>query len=283
MLNLIKMDIYRMVHTKSLYVIAAIFAMLIVMSTALLKSDMEAVDNSSDKEVTQEIDDEMDSEDVNIGINVIAVTDDMTKVTLQNIVFPNVRGKIVALFIVIFAVMFALADIKSGFIKNIGGIVGGREKLVLSKAAALFLYTVGMFAFYIIVQGISDLIIFRYFKLGDAGQLFSYLAAQIMLHYAFALIAMGIAIILKSSAFSMTIVVCMTFNVMIPIYAGVENLFDKIGIKDLHIINKTVTGKIGSLPMNPANKETCMVIFTAVIFGVAATALTGFVFRKRDI
>lgn len=35
--------------------------------------------------------------------------------------------------------------------------------------------------------------------------------------------------------------------------------------------------------MDPGNKETCMAILTAVIFGVAVTAITGFVFRKRDI
>lgn len=48
----------------------------------------------------------------------------------MDVFFSNAQGKFYALFLVIFAVMFATADIKSGYIKNIGGQVSQRGSLL---------------------------------------------------------------------------------------------------------------------------------------------------------
>ena len=57
-----------------------------------------------------------------------------------------------ALFLVIFTVLFSSADIGSGYIKNIGGQVRSRRNLIFSKASVLFVYTTVTMLLYFIIQ-----------------------------------------------------------------------------------------------------------------------------------
>ena len=125
MLNMIKMDVYRMFRTKSMYVIWIILLASALLTSFLSKIDYDAVnkeweqqqaDDSNKEQLSQQ-----NTDNVNIGMSVELPTEPGKKVTVMDVFFSNAQGKFYALFLVIFAVMFATADIKSGYIKNIGG------------------------------------------------------------------------------------------------------------------------------------------------------------------
>ena len=124
MLNLIKMDLYRMFRTKSLYVICIVLAAALLFTTILCKTDYEIL-NEADA-VQQEQVAELTTENINVGMMVTLPTEPGEKVTVFDIFFGNSQGKFYALFLVIFAVLFSTADISSGYIKNIGGQVQSR-------------------------------------------------------------------------------------------------------------------------------------------------------------
>ena len=71
------------------------------------------------------------------------------KATLYDMFYANTQGKVEAIFIVIFAVLFATADIRSGYIKNIGGTV---QEAVGSGdfqgSDFIFLYGTDLFAYF---------------------------------------------------------------------------------------------------------------------------------------
>jgi ABC-2 type transport system permease protein len=138
-LNMIKMDVYRMFRTKSMYVI-----WIILLASALLTSflakidydaankewekqqavesqadiDMQAADvvNAQDIEEQQAADSnkeqlsQQNTDNVNLGISVELPTEPGKKVTVMDVFFSNAQGKFYALFLVIFAVMFATAE-----------------------------------------------------------------------------------------------------------------------------------------------------------------------------
>ena len=200
MLNMIKMDLYRMFHTKALYVIWIVLAAAVFFTTYMSREDLQSIqrmaqENTDPGETAGE--EEQEEERINMGMQVMIPTQPGEKVTLFDQIYANLQAKFAALFFLIFAVLYSAADIGSGYIKNIGGQVRERSSLILSRAAALLVYTVLSMALYVIFQAVCQKICFGYLIVGDAAQLWKYVGVQTVLHYALVLIAMALAVILK--------------------------------------------------------------------------------------
>ena len=214
MLNMIKMDVYRMFRTKSMYVIWIILLASALLTSFLSKIDYDAVnkeweqqqaDDSNKEQLSQQ-----NTDNVNLGMSVELPTEPGKKVTVMDVFFSNAQGKFYALFLVIFAVMFATADIKSGYIKNIGGQVSQRGMLIVSRAVALALFTAITFAGIFVFQAAANMLAFKCVVWGNWKEIIPYFLTELTLHYAFVLICMAIAVIIKNNVISMTLsVLCM--------------------------------------------------------------------------
>lgn len=283
MINMIKMDLYRMFRTKSLYIIWIVMVAAIFFATSMSKIDIDVMNKEAKQQQTESITEVEEPETINMGMSVFLPTQPGEKVTVFDQVYANLQAKFVALFLVIFAVLFSSADIGSGYIKNIGGQVRNRRSLIYSKATVLFVYTVVTMLLYFILQVIAQQMCFGYLEWGNGSDLLRYFGIQLLLHYALVLISLAIAVVLNSNVFSMTIVICLCMNTMIVLYGMINQLVEKAGVENFQILKYTVTGKIALLSMSPTNKDCLTSVVTAAAFGTAFTLLTGWVFRKRDI
>ena len=268
MLNMIKMDVYRMFHTKSLYVIWIILLASSLFTSFLAKIDYDAVnkeweeqqeqavqtdvskeenvqagqtgieeitgqenlaankEQSGDMVSTEELSaqkengniGEKENDNINLGMTVTMPTEPGKPVTVFDVFFSNAQGRFYALFLIIFAVMFSTADIKSGYIKNIGGQVPRRGVLVVSKAVALALFTVITLAGIFLFQAAANMVVFKSVVWGDWKVIIPYFLTQLVLNYAFVLICVAMAVIIKNNVVSMTLSVCLTMNMMSIIY-----------------------------------------------------------------
>lgn len=280
MLNIIKMDFYRMFKTTSLYVIWIIMAVVIVLTTYLTKVDFDAAVDAQPE--SPQISN-MTEEDMNLGMSVILPTKASEQVTVYDIMFANIQGKVVGLFIVIFAVIFSMADINSGYIKNIGGQITKRNRLIWSKGISLLAYTVLTMGIFVAVQTISNMIFFGYVKMGDFHMMCKYLAVEVILHFALAIICMTLAMLIRNNVASMIIVICLCMNVMTILYGVINKVIQKIALEDFHILNYTITGKISLMPMELTNKESITAILVSLAFIGVMTFINSVVFEKRDI
>lgn len=282
MLNMIKMDLYRMIRTKSMYIIWIVMAAAIFFATSMSKIDID-MQNKEAKQQTEDIAEAEKPETINMGMSVLLPTQPGEKVTVFDQVYANLQAKFIALFLMIFAVIFSNADIGSGYIKNIGGQVRNRKRLIFSKASVLFVFTVITMILYLLLQVLAQQIYFGYLEWGNGSEFLRYFGVQVLLHYALVLIGMAIAVILNSQVFSMTIAVCLCMNTMIILYGVANNLVQKAGVEDFQMLKYTVTGEIALLSMSPTNKECLTAFIIAAVFGAVVMILTGQVFRKRDI
>ena len=281
MLNIIKMDLYRMLKTKSMYVIWIVLAAILLITTSLCKTDYEL---STEKDaMKQEQVTEPTVDNINVGMMVTLPTEPGEKVTVFDIFFANSQGKFYALFLVIFAVLFSTADISSGYIKNIGGQVGNRGSLIFSRSIALSVFTVLTMTGAFLFQAAANCIVFGELEWGNTKVILSYFVAELALHYALVLICMAIAIILKNNVISMVIAVCLTMNVMTIVYGVVNSAIQKIGIQNFQIYKYTITGKLSLLPMNPSGNECLAAFGVAMVFIVIMISVSSVVFQKRDI
>ena len=281
MLNMIKMDLYRMFRTKSLYVIWIVLAVALLITTSLCKTDYDSL-NEEDA-VQQEQIAEPTVENMNVGMMVMLPTEPGEKVTVFDIFFANSQGKFYALFLVIFAVLFSTADISSGYIKNIGGQVRNRGSLIFSRSIALSVFTVLTMTGAFLFQAAANGIVFGELEWGNTKAILSYFVTELALHYALVLICMAIAIILKNNVISMVIAVCLSMNVMTIVYGVINSAIQKIGIQNFQIYKYTITGKLSLLPMNPSGNECLAAFGVAIVFIVMMISVSSVVFQKRDI
>lgn len=281
MLNIIKMDLYHMFRTKSLYVVWLIAAILIIGTTYLLK--VESAAEEFEAAAQQDIEAEYEEGTPTLGIQVMIPTNPGEKMTLKDIFYGNTQSKFFALFLVIFTVIFVMADINSGYIKNIGGQIHDRGLLIIAKAVSLLVYTILTMAVIILVQMIACRLFLGYLKFGNMGDFLIYLGIQTLLHYALLIICMAIAVILKNNVASMVIAICLCMDMMVILYSAIDKIISKMGIKDFHLIKYTVSGQIAMISQNPTRKECVPAAITAAGFAVVCIAASIAVFKKRDI
>ena len=281
MLNIIKMDLYRMLKTKSMYVIWIVLAAILLITTFLCKTDYELLTEKDAMKQEQVTEPTVDN--INVGMMVTLPTEPGEKVTVYDIFFANSQGKLYALLLVIFTVLFSTADISSGYIKNIGGQVGNRGSLIFSRSIALSVFTVLTMTGAFLFQAAANCIVFGKLEWGNTKAILSYFVAELALHYALVLICMAIAIILKNNVISMVIAVCLTMNVMTIVYGVVNSAIRKIGIQNFQIYKYTITGKLSLLPMNPSGNECLAAFGVAMVFIVIMISVSSVVFQKRDI
>ncbi len=281
MLNMLKMDLYRMIHTKSMYVIGIILMGMLLFTTSLNASEWESMQNNAiEEEQMAEI---VSDDTVNIGMSVILPTEPGGKVTVFDQIYSNMQAKFFALFMVLFAVLFSTADITSGYVKNIAGQVRDRSYLVISKAVVLIVYTVITMFGIILVQAVANRLFYGYLEWGNLKDFVGYTGIQTLLHCALVLVAMTIAIILKNNVWSITIVVCLCMNLSMVLYNGIDKLLHGMGVKDFQLSKYTPTGNIALLTMEPGGKGYVTAFVTGIIFLIIMPVLSGYVFKKRDI
>lgn len=281
MLNMIKMDLYRMFRTKSMYVIWIVLVAALLITTSWCKTDYDFL-NEEDAMQQEQIA-EPTADNINVGMMVTLPTEPGKKVTVFDIFFANSQAKFYALFLVIFAVMFSTADIGSGYIKNICGQVRTRAFLIFSRSIALAVFTILTMAGVFFFQAAANCIVFGELEWGNTKAILSYFVTELALHYALVLICMAIAIILKNNVISMVIAVCLTMNVMTIVYGVVNSAIQKIGIQNFQIYKYTITGKLSLLPMNPSGNECLAAFGVAMVFVVMMIFACSVVFQKRDI
>lgn len=283
MLNMIRMELYRMFKTKSLYVIWLVLAAGILFTTGLSADEMKTYTMEEKQEMYEYATGQQKSDTVNLGMDVTVPTKPGDTVSVFDLFYGNIKGKFLALFMVIFAVLYSTADMTSGFIKNIAGQVRDRRGLVFAKGVSLFVYTVLTMLIFTGIQTISNALFFDELVFGPVKEFLQYAGIQTLLHFAFLMIVMCIAIVLRNNVISMMLSVCLCMNVLVIFYSFLDNLIAKAHIKNFHVLEYTVTGNISFLETNVTAKMAVTALAVSIAFVIVMIEVCSTVFKKRDI
>ena len=283
MLNMIRMELYRMFKTKSLYVIWLVLAAGILFTTGLSADEMKTYTMEEKQEMYEYATGQQKSDTVNLGMDVTVPTKPGDTVSVFDLFYGNIKGKFLALFMVIFAVLYFTADMTSGFVKNIAGQVRDRRGLVFAKGVSLFVYTVLTMLIFTGIQTISNALFFDELVFGPVKEFLQYAGIQTLLHFALLIIVMCIAIVLRNNVISMMLSVCLCMNVLVIFYSFLDNLIAKAHIKNFHVLEYTVTGNISFLETNVTAKMAVTALAVSIAFVIVMIEVCSTVFKKRDI
>lgn len=296
MFNAIRMDVYRLFKTKSTYIMLVIMIAMSVMGTGLMSVMTEMTGAESQQVQTEQMSDNADyageddqfNEDTEgaqsqLSVSVSEVDPDENDNSVLSFAMSDISGLQAGLFIIIFTVLFSMADINSGFIKSIGGQVKGRGVLIVSKIAAIAIFT----AIVIIADFLTELIAVNIFfddaVVGSTSEIVRLLSSQFVLNFALAVLMMAIAIIIKNNVVSMIIGVCMCTGIFELIFMGINYLMDKIGFSDFDINNILITGKIQNVTIGADAADIGYALLTAAIYIAVSVLAVYNVFKHRDI
>lgn len=251
MINIIKMDIYRLFKTKIFYIILFALIVIVFFLTYLFQG---------------------------LGTAANPVED---TTTLMAALQQSMLGFTV--LITIFSVVYSTADYTSGYIKNIGGQISIRSFLLLSKMIALLLYTIIMFVVCFLLQIIANKLFYDHITFGKSGDMLTYAAVQILLHFALALVCMMLALVIRKNAISMTLAVVLGLRMTETLLYGSINLLFEDTFDNFNIAKYTLIGNITSLPTISVCQTAGTPIIIGICFAVISMFISCLVFEKRDI
>ena len=296
MFNAIRMDVYRLFKTKSTYIILVIMIALSVMGTGLMSVMTEMTGAEGQQVQTEQMSDNADYagdddqlyEDTEgaqsqFSVSVSESDPDENDNSVLSFAMSDISGLQAGLFIIIFTVLFSMADINSGFIKSIGGQVKGRGVLIASKMVAIAIFTAIVIIADFLTQLIAVNIFFDDAVVGSASEIVRLLSSQFVLNFALAVLMMAIAMIIKNNVVSMIIGVCMCSGIFELIFMGINYLMDKIGFNDFDINNILITGKIQNVTIGSDASDIGYALLTAAIYIAVSVFAVYNVFKHRDI
>ncbi|MBQ3566989.1 MAG: hypothetical protein IJA12_07405 [Oscillospiraceae bacterium] len=289
MLNLIKMDLYRLVRSKSFWVMIIVTAVVAFISAYAINYSMESFSSIADTEtISESLDVESDSA-LSIGftseINELDTLLGGEKVYFTEYFNYDFSSLTMLLFCAIFPPLFVNAEQKYGFVKNIAGQLPNRGMLILSKLCALAVMTAVMFAAYMIVSPISCSILF-----GDrlvfefSGEFVKVLALHFFLHYAFSVLVSAVTILLRGSALSMTLGIIVSAGVTTFIYSFIDILLHKAGVSEDFSIGSLALEKcISDVSTQISGGDLAKTVVVGIAFLAVSVAVSVFAMCKRDV
>ena len=187
-------------------------------------------------------------------------------------------------FFTIFAAVFAYADKKNGYIKNLAGHFPNRQMLVLAKFFAIAVGVLAMMIVYLAAGSLTFLIGGYRFYLESAGQLLQLLGVHYLLNLAFAAVVYLITELVRSSAAGITIGILLASGIGSILYSCINLLISKVAPESTFDASQYgLDTMLTNYGLNMTSKETIHAVALGLVYGILAIGITILVARKRDI
>lgn len=271
MLNVIKMDLYRMFKSKITWIILIVIGLLAVtiMFTAH-REHMYFVNNPKDLVdlPSKYAEDPMYSADSVFNIYYF----------YQRIIYNTFVG----LFIAVFSAIFAASENNTGFIKNIAGQPSIRYKTILSKCFSIFVFTIMVLILYFAVAVTCSQLLFGYISFGihSPSAMLTYALTQLLLNTALGIVVMCISELIRNPAVSMAVSVIISIGGLRLITTQLDDYFS---FENFSFTLQLITVNIASLSLPSDFGIYRHAWIVGAVFLVIAVAISIFSMKKRDI
>ena len=206
MLNVLKMDLYRLSRTKSAWLMILLGVVFTIFSTFMIKEDIKNM--QSDRQYMETVQAGQESYEnsgkptINIGYNCNTKyqwAEKNHRISVWDLFNVNMASRTYLLFIGIATAIFVYAEHKNGFIKAIAGILPSRSGFALSKFISTGIYTIVYFVIIFIFQAISSAVVFGYVNFGFSVEFMKFTLVILLMHLSFTAIITSLGIVTQSS------------------------------------------------------------------------------------
>lgn len=290
MLNLSRMNLYRLLKSKSFYLTVGILGLFMLLTVIILTYDVPNTKSESfleeEKESTihyksaQEMQKEEDVVNVGISFSSSSVAEEPTLVNLN---LEMIGSGFVLLFTGIFAAIFVSAESSSGFLKNIAGCVKRRSLLIWGQLLSLAVFVLAEFLAVEFIFTTAGFLLIQNFALGSIQELLLFLAVQYLLHLAFAVLIMFIFQLLQSKTFSIVAACCLSSGIGTLIISYIGVLLGKLGVSNFTLSKYLISSNVQTYSNSSANSTILRAVLISFGAIILYNILSGIILSKRDI
>lgn len=273
MLNLIKMDIHRLFHTKS-FKVAIIFSAILPFVGIAVVSGLLLI--------FQEM---MKSPENAQALAAFPLFGWLTNgVTLPEIVLTgfNVLSLIVS---TVLTAIFINSEQETGYIKNIAGQLSNRGTMIVSKICTIAVINLVIFAIYTGISSLACMLFLQFvLKSGSLTPLLTTLAVKFLLYMAIDAIILFICTLTKSKALSVAIGVIFGIGISGFSYSILGNILNLVfKTTNINLSFFTPDGMNSILAINSEADIIIKAIIVAVIYIAGFMIASSIVIKKRDV
>ncbi|MBD5531004.1 MAG: hypothetical protein HDQ98_02205 [Lachnospiraceae bacterium] len=308
MMRLIKMELYRLIHTVSTRVMIVVAAGVAVLMSFVLSVDLETMEEelrASGQETGIESQEPAESfasgfsdgwasvgeESAEEGFTwgITASVDESqigSDIGMGDILMSELGGCLLVVFVAIFVPLFVNAEQKRGYIKNIAGQIPRREMLALSKLPAVAVQVFFLFTAYSIASLVSSAIFFRgRLALDFTGALFRTLCMQYVLHAAWGCLIALLTIVTRSTAFAMTTGILLASGLVEMLMIYLNRVIHVLlpSSEQFNLMHYTLNYAVEAMTAQSTMRQIGGFLTLALIYIAASAVIAGIVYRKRDV
>lgn len=279
MLNIIRMDLHRLTHSISFWVMIATAAALALFSTGMTKYSLDTGPQQG-MLVTEPEDEIMFG--ITVETNPAWIDGEIAFTDMVN---TDLASCLVLILCVIFVPLFVNGEQKNGFVKNIAGQLPNRGMLIVSKlfAAAVQVFVVlAVHALFIAVAGC-----FFWggrFVAGSLSDFLTIFGLHYLLHFSFSAIVLMMTVVSKSSALSMTFGILCSAGLSAILYNFINVAVHFVGgSEEFDIARYMVEMNIACVGSGLGQSDLIRILAVGIAFLVASSAASMAVMQKRDI
>ncbi len=287
MLNIIKMDLYRMLKSKITLVMLLITIVFSILTVYIAKLDIKLMQENAEYQ-EQLLSEEENSDGVVIGVQMVGSSswlEENYKISVGELFFYNVASGILLILITVFAVVFTRAEEKHGYIKTINGQARNRGSFFLSNIMIISLFSIFILAIELIILPIASKIVFGYVSFAGTGGMTISILVQILLHVAFGILMSMLCILIRNSGAAITIGICAasgTFGIVSALVNYV--LIKKIGVSaSFDLSNYMLTGNVKSVTEVATNSILVRSVVVGIIYVIISVVIGITISKKRDV
>lgn len=272
MLNLVKMDLYRLIHSKAFKVGAIVAAAVAFLGMLFNLGVLEIIKLAVE-------DDPSSIKDMGIIFPIVAWFDG---VDFADVIFTGTNA--LSLFVSCMIVAsFIGAEQSCGYVKNIAGQLSNRGMAVVSKFIVTCLVQLAVLLIYTIITSLCAFLFFSsYIKAYSIGALVEGLLLRLLIFCAIDAIVLFFCTLTKSNAIAMVIGAILGIGVTGLVYLAISSLLSMVNIS-FNVADIMPDGINGLISVSNLGNIWIKAIIVPVVF------ITGFLigaimlFKKRDV
>ena len=283
MIHVIKMDLYRMFKCKYTYIVLAAAMLMMLASVFMAKQDVVYYQQTPSALETLKLSDN----EVAWGIYIGHVSYEWCveeEISFPELVSSNLQSHIILMFLVVFIVLFAGNETRTGFLKNIACQVQHRWELVIGKLLSTAIFTAILLFAAVLATMLGSLIFFGYVHMQDFGGFAVLLGVQLLLHIGYGSVVLLLVYLLQNAVAALItgiLIAAGILQVVDQILLNIAPQFNKV--ENFSIMNYLTSGNVGLVSMTCGSGEYLKAIVVALCALMITAVLSSLILEKRDI
>lgn len=285
MLNLIRMNLYRMVHTGSLKVVWVIMFGFVILNTYMIFRETDIYTDAEIEQMRQSQSDgftvsEEDGVQVEFGINVSPiVTEEGVDTSALGFLVSDMSSGITLIFMVIATALFFTGEEKNGFVKNIAGQTRHKANIYFSKLFVMVLYLMASFVLWFLACVLGSMLFNGKVSLAQEplSDYMAVLGVLVLLHIAF---MSGIALLATVTGSN-----AMSISAGLLLASGMSRMLAKLVymVVKCDIIKYIVMGNMGAVSVQSSERTFYRAAVVGIVWMIVYNMAGSAWFTKRDV